>query len=184
MYKRQEEDHPSYINTSNPLSVYANAKIDGEILVSNHPNHVIIRTGPLYGKDANGKWDKRIRVLIEQLSSGKPIERATNLFKTFVHVNDLSRAIVEMIEKDYIGIIHVGPLTKESYYTFSCKIAQSLGFKRDLILQAILEPKEAKRKGIPLDTSLNTQKCFSQLSTKFRGVGMLLDRSLEKNERM
>ncbi|WP_373897196.1 hypothetical protein ACER0A_000165 [Haloimpatiens sp. FM7315] len=114
----------------------------------------IVRTGPLYGQDVHGNWDKRIDNLINSLSQNQIICRSSNLYKTFVHVDDLTDLIFEMIEKNYRGIIHGGPENKESYYTFNKKIARKLNLDEGLINEDIIDKEYVKINGIPLDTSI------------------------------
>ncbi len=166
-----EEARPTYLETENPLSNYTNAKLDGEKFIQRkHNNHIIIRTGPLYGQDLQGNWDSRVSALKTTLTAGKKFKRADNLFKTFVHVEDLANAISELLAIDYMGILHVGPKTKESYYTFNLKMATKLNLNKSLIIPDRISIKAAREKGISLDTSLDTAKCNSLLSTKFREV--------------
>lgn len=161
----------SYLDTHNPLSAYTNAKIDGEKMIQKeHQNYIILRTGPLYGQDINGDWDFRVLALQSALTANTPYKRADNLFKTFVHVEDLAHAIIELLAIDYTGFLHVGPKTKESYYTFSQKMAEKLNLYHTLIEPGRIPIKEAIKRGVSLDTSLNTVKCSSLLKTKFREV--------------
>lgn len=157
-----------YYPCSNPLSGYINAKIEGEKVVKNHKNYVIIRTGPLYGQDVEGNWDKRVISLIEALSANRAISRSSNLYKTFVYVDNLADLIYEVIEMDFNGIIHVGPEEKESYYTFNRKMAEKLGLDEKLIAEDIISNDSAIENGIPLDTSMNTSKCRSIFKTEFK----------------
>jgi dTDP-4-dehydrorhamnose reductase len=101
-----EEDIPSYRNNGSAIASYSNAKIDGEKLVKEHENYIIIRPGAIHGQDINGKWDKRVSQLIEDLTAGKTVVKTTNLFNTFVEVNVLSDAIIKLIEIGYQGVIH------------------------------------------------------------------------------
>jgi len=166
-----ENAEPSYLDTQNPLSNYTNAKLDGEKMIQKeHQNHIVLRTGPLYGQDLQGNWDSRVLTLQSTLTANKTYKRADNLFKTFVHVEDLASAIIELLSIDYTGILHVGPNTKESYYTFTLKMAKKLKLDNTLLEPDRIPIKEAREKGISLDTSLNTVKCSSLLETKFREV--------------
>lgn len=166
-----EHAAPSYLETHNPLSGYTNAKLDGERMIQKeHQNHIIVRTGPLYGQNLRGNWDSRVSALQSALTDNQPYKRADNLFKTFVHVEDLAHAIIELLSIDYTGLLHVGPKTKESYYTFSLKMAKKLKLDTTLIEPDRIPVKEAIKRGVSLDTSLNTVKCSSLLKTKFREV--------------
>lgn len=166
----KEDDQTQYLSKENPLHIYANAKLDAENMVKEHKNHIIVRTGPIYGQDVNGKWDSRVIFLIENIRKKERIKRAVNLYKTFTHIEDLANALIEMINIDYTGILHVGPLQKESYYSFNKKTALKLGLDDSLIGQDFLSEEEVRRKGISLDTSLNTLKCHNVLNTSFRNV--------------
>jgi len=154
----------------NPIAGYVNAKIDGENIVRKNEKNVVVRTGPLYGQDAQGNWDKRVTDLINSLSQNKSIDRWSNLYKTFVHVEDLSDLICEVIEENYKGIIHAGPETKESYYTYNKKMAIKLTLNEELINEDIIDEEYAEINGIPLDTSMNTEKCKKLFTTRFRNL--------------
>lgn len=164
-----EETEPTYLDLKNPLSDYTNAKLDGEKMIrKEHKNHFIIRTGPLYGQDIQGDWDTRISTLLLIVTAKETYRRADNLFKTFVHVEDLADAMIELLAIDYTGILHVGPKTKESYYSFNLKMAKKLKLNYTLLKPERMPVEEAQKKGITLDTSLNTSKCSLLLETKFR----------------
>ena len=86
-----ESDQPGLLPGDTPLSTYVNAKNRAENMIKNkHFNHVIIRTGPLYGEDANKNIEQRTQSIIKRIQEKQYIEAATNLYKTFVHVEDLS----------------------------------------------------------------------------------------------
>ncbi len=155
----------------NPLAGYVNHKIDSEkCIIAKHANQVIIRTGPIYGKNGLGNWDKRITELIVKLSRKEKIYRASNLYKTFVHIEDLTNIIIELSTHEYRGIVHVGPETKESYYRFNKKIAHQLGLDDTYIIENKISIEDAKVGEIPLDTSMVTTKCRSIFYTDFRSV--------------
>lgn len=164
-----ENAQPAYLYKRNPLSTYTNAKLDGEKMIQQeHKNHIIIRTGPLYGQDLQGKWDPRVSALQKALRANETYKRADNIFKTFIHVEDLANAIIELLTIDYTGILHLGPKTKDSYYTFNKKIATKLELDNSLLISDQIAIEEAKERGVSLDTSLNTTKCNSILKSKFR----------------
>lgn len=165
-----EKDAPSYIESSSLVNLYIKAKIEAEDIVKSLDDYVIARTGPIYGMDALGRWDKRTRELIENLNQGMEVVRTSNMYKTFVNVDDFAEALVEMIEIDFKGVIHIGPENKESYYTYNTKMAQKLGLDASLIKENQLSLEEAHSRGICLDTSMNTSKCRKVLKMKFRNL--------------
>lgn len=167
-----EEAQPEPLDEKNPLATYANAKIQGEALIrEQHPNHVIARVGPIFGRNAAGQWDKRVASLCSDLQAGREVSRSGNLYKTFVHVEDVGTAIDELLHSNFIGTIHLGPLSKESYYSFCKKMALAAGMNAEVVKETVLSEEEAREKGIPLDTSLNTTKAHELLRTRFRQAG-------------
>lgn len=157
-----EEHKPIYINGNEPLDLYANAKIDGEKIVKKHENSIIIRPGAIFGQDINGEWDKRISDLINKLEHGKEVVRTKNLYNTFVKVDELVSAILELIKIDFKGIIHLGPEKKESYYDYYTKMAKKLNLDVTLIKSDMINE--------PRDLSIETFKCRGMLGDMFSNV--------------
>lgn len=151
-----------------PLAVYVNAKNVGEnLILDSHPNHVILRTGPLYDDEENN-IEKRTLQVIEKVKENKPFEAYTNVFRSFVNINDLSSVILELSKIKLNGILHAGPLHKESYYTFYKKRLGKLGLDSSLICPIMISKEE--KPYLSFDTSLNTQKAQQLLKSKFREV--------------
>lgn len=167
-----ETDQPGFLPSEAPLSTYVNAKHFGEkLILANHENHVIIRTGPLYGKDANHEIEARTNRIIHEINTNGYANAAINSFKSFVHIDDLAKAIIEMIEMDFTGIIHVGPKQKESYYSFYSKRLSQIGVDTTNLLHYNISKLEKPYHSF--DTSLDTQKATSLLATYFRNVDEL-----------
>lgn len=166
----KETDMPKYRNSNKSLAEYVNAKIDGEKLVKRHSNHIIVRPGAIYGKYTEGRWDKRISSLIEQLENGKEIIRTKNLYNTFVNVDELAKAIKKLIEIDYKGIIHLGPSLKESYYNFYIEIAKKLNLNVNLIKSNMLTHEEVIKDDGTLDLSIDTSMARELLGDIFSNI--------------
>ncbi|MFJ8065118.1 sugar nucleotide-binding protein [Psychrobacillus sp. NPDC096426] len=164
-----ESDKTGSLPSDAPLSTYVNAKMKAEnIIRSCHINHVILRTGPLYGENFNQNIEQRTKRILKQIKEGQPTKAASNLYKTFVHVVDLSNAVLEVAMKEFTGMLHVGPMQKESYYSFYQKRLTQLGYDRSAVHPYLIEEGHARH--LPLDTSLNTKKAKDLLKTHFRAV--------------
>lgn len=149
------------------LAKYVNAKHAGELyLMENHPNYVIVRTGPLYGDDQY--IEKRTLQIIENIKENKRYNAWENVFRSFVNVHDLSDALLELTKNNVIGILHAGSPQKESYYTFNKKRVEQLGFDSSFICPVIVTKEENPY--ISLDTSLRTDKISELLPTVFRNI--------------
>jgi dTDP-4-dehydrorhamnose reductase len=162
----KESDLTGILPEDAPLAEYVNGKYIGEKLILNrHPNHVIIRSGPLYSDKEDRVIEKRTLKIIEKLKENQQIKAASNVYRTFVNVNDLSSTILELSMINFNGILHVGPKQKESYYTFYKKRLKQLGWNNELLISHIVSKSENPL--LSLDTSLNTQKAHQLLSTNF-----------------
>lgn len=152
-----------------PLAEYVNGKYIGENFIRQfYSNHVILRTGPLYGDHSNQSIEKRTLKMIEKIKVNKPIDAWEDVFRTFVNVNDLSSSILELSKKKFNGTLHVGPKSIESYYTFFNKRLMQLGWDNNL-----LSPTKISKEEFPylaIDTSLDTSKSQQLLRTQFRSV--------------
>lgn len=166
-----ETDEGTPLNPANPLAGYTGAKIWGEAFLRlERPQSLIVRVGPIYGRTHAGRWDHRTAALLDGLRSGDEITRAGNLYKTFVHVEDVASAIFELAGSSWTGTLHLGPEQKESYASFARATATRFGFDPALIRETILSTEEASLRGIPLDTSLSTRLAHRLLRTRFRTI--------------
>ncbi|MFD1738782.1 sugar nucleotide-binding protein [Bacillus salitolerans] len=164
-----EFDKPISISEEAPLAPYINSKIIGEKKIQEgHPNHIIIRTGPLYGKDSNQNIEQRTQTIIREVKEKGFFYAATNMYRTFVHIEDLSKSILELSTMNYYGLLHVGPLQKESYFTFYKNRLRHFGFDENVIKPTEINPNVNPY--ILLDTSLNTQRANGLLKSQFRNI--------------
>lgn len=166
-----EEDEGMPLPKVNPLFGYVEAKRMGESWIrTRHDNHLILRVGPIYGKNSDGIWDKRTSSMLEKWQDGKEIHVANNLFKSFLHVEDLAAALHELVKNPHRGTLHLGPNQKESYYSFYRSMALENGLLPDFIYESKISAEEAHSRGVPLDTSLDTSRAERWLTTRFRPV--------------
>ncbi|MBE5397585.1 sugar nucleotide-binding protein [Brevibacillus borstelensis] len=167
----QERDAPSFWNRDSSLAAYCNAKLAGEEMVrSGHLDHAIVRSGPIYGPDADGRWDNRVRQLTEAWEKGERVVRSSNVLRTFIHVDDLADALLELAGSEWTGTLHVGPSSFESYYTFAQKTALRFGYDPALVEEDQISREDAANKGIKLDLRLDTSLACRSLHTSFRSV--------------
>jgi len=116
------------------LSTYINGKIKGESKVRKHPNHVIVRPGSIYGYDYDGKMDLRMKKLLEISKTGETYSRTVNMYASFVHVQDLADAIIELTFSDFKGIINISGEKPVSHYDFNLSLAKLLDIDNSFII--------------------------------------------------
>lgn len=133
--KDQTEDViPNKRKSSEYLPQYINGKIEGESIVEKHANHLIIRPGSIYGYDYDGKMDSRMKGLLEISRTGKKYSRTANMYASFVNVEDLANAVIELAYKDITGIINVSGEKSVSHYDFNLKLAELIGIDSSFII--------------------------------------------------
>ena len=145
---------PNKRKSNEYLSNYINGKIEGEIIVKRHPNHVIVRPGSIYGYDYDGKMDLRMKELLQTSKTGETYSRTANMYTSFVHVQDLADAVIELAYTNFKGIINISGETSISYYNFNINLAKLLNIDNNFIISDS-KPEEVyhnlnndKRKGL------------------------------------
>jgi len=147
-------EHGNYdeLDPPNPLNVYAKSKLDGETMISkNCTNYVIIRTN-IYGI-GNKKF--LFQWIVDNLQSNKPITGFDDIVFTPIEVTNLAEIIIEFIENEFVGLIHISSHTKLSKYNFAMLVAKKLNLNTSLISKGSSDDVKfyAKR---PKNTSLSS----------------------------
>lgn len=116
------------------LSQYVNGKIEGESIVQKHLNHVIVRPGSIYGYDYDGRMDIRMKGLCEISKTGKYFSRTANMYASFVNVQDLTNAIIELAYSKFTGIINISGEKPVSHYDFNIYLASLMNIDSSFII--------------------------------------------------
>ncbi|WP_180964071.1 sugar nucleotide-binding protein [Haloimpatiens massiliensis] len=144
------------------LPQYINGKIEGESIAKKHPNHVIIRPGSIYGYDYDGKMDSRMKKLLEISKTGENYSRTANMYASFVNVQDLADAIIELAYNNFTGIINISGEKPVSHYDFNIYLAKLMNIDASFIIPDY-KPKEIYR-------NLNNNKRKLLLKTLIRDI--------------
>lgn len=116
------------------LFQYINGKIEGESIAQKHLNHVIVRPGSIYGYDYDGKMDLRMKGLCEISQTGKKYSRTANIYTSFVNVQDLANAIIELAYSKFTGIINISGENPVSHYDFNKYLASLMNIDDKFII--------------------------------------------------
>lgn len=116
------------------LSQYVNGKIEGESIVQKHLNHVIVRPGSIYGYDCDGKMDLRMKELFEISETGKDYSRTANMYASFVNVQELAEAIIELAYNKFTGVINISGEKPVSHYDFNKYLASLMNIDDSFII--------------------------------------------------
>ncbi len=117
-------------DTPNPLSVYAKAKFEGEILARNaYARSIIVRSGWIYGKSGTNFLSVMNRLLVE----GQPVKAISDSYGTPTFAKDLAKRMRELAELDLPGVYHITNSGGTSYADFARKVCDLKGFDHNLI---------------------------------------------------
>ena len=151
----------------NPQSVYAQSKLEGERrAVAENPRTIAIRTTVVYGPERQGK--NTVYQILRRARAGEPI-RVPNDQRTSPTYNvDLAGATVELIERDFRGVLNVaGPVVLDRH-AFALEVCATFGLDAGLVegvpTESLRQP--ARR---PLSAGLTIDRARALLHTPLRG---------------
>lgn len=117
--------------TPEPVSVYAKTKLDGERAAREAPKHLVVRTGPLFGKVGRHSTGNLVETLLHSLRRQEKVSVINDQWASYTWADDLARAIFALIERNCTGLYHVTNSGMASPYEVACEILHQTGVKRD-----------------------------------------------------
>ena len=160
-----------------PINVYGETKVDAERIVLQNSNNVVLRPAVIYG------WHKKSRFtnwIIESLREGKSVDPHNDQYNTPTLVDDLVKAIIEIVKQNVSGIFHSTGKTCVNRYELACKIAEVFSFDKKLIkpVSSMEKKQEAPR---PPRTCLDSTKLEEVIDYRFKELDEGLKYLLEKS---
>ncbi len=151
----------------NPLNIYAKTKYDGENVVLNYSNSSIIRTN-IYGynwlpKNSIAEW------ILDTLMKNKTINLFRDVFFSPILVNNLTEALIEIVERNLTGIYHIACPEGVSKLNFGRKLAKIYELNEELINPISISELNLKAPR-PLNPTLNCSKIQRKIKTKLLNV--------------
>jgi dTDP-4-dehydrorhamnose reductase len=148
-----EEDEP------NPLGVYSQTKLHGERAVQGvNPSAIIARVN-FFGWSVSGRHGLA-EFFFTNLSEGKNVFGFTDVIFCPLWVNDLSRTLITMLEKNLNGLYHVVGSQAINKYQFGLAMARAFGLRESLI-----SPRSVEGSGLTARRSHNLRLSIHKLST-------------------
>ncbi len=155
---KKENDEP------NPINFYGKSKLDGERVFKKitTPN-IIVRTSTPFGIHSkkisfpiwvkkNLELEKEISVIVDQYTSPS-------------YVPNISKMIIEIIERKITGIIHLAGATKISRYDFAVQISKIINANKQFLKLTKMDQMDWKAQR-PADSSLSVSKANKILKNK------------------
>jgi dTDP-4-dehydrorhamnose reductase len=154
-----------------PALQLGKAKAGAEnLLKSRSLNHIIIRCAPLLGRGTldHPSWLDHIR---EKIIHESKVSMSSRYIHNPVHVSFLAEVVKNAIERDIRNkILHVGGLTKISFFEFAKRFVEEIGLSPELV-----ESSDTVAVTSPIDYSLN----FSETLNLVEAKPLLLEQSFD-----
>ncbi len=163
--------HAPYTESASPspLHEYGRAKAAAETIVSQHPDHVIIRTSLIYGLH---EMDHSTAWIARALQAGKPVVLFDNQRRNPVWVETLARACLELATTPYVGILNVAGRQVLTRAEFGLRLLDWW----QIAARETLQIGKADGEKWPLDCELDLQRATAVLQTPLYGVDEVLQR--------
>ena len=157
MYKEDDD--------RNPVNYYGRTKAEAEDAVMDYEyDWSIIRTVLVYGKPQSGR-DNILTIVKAKLERGEHYNVFNDQVRTPTYVEDLSKAVISVIEKKATGVFHIAGGEILTPYQMAVKTAERFKLDSELIkkITAADMTQPAKR---PLKTGFNIEKAKKELGFK------------------
>ena len=171
----REDDEPA------PVSEYGRSKREGETRVLGaDPEATVVRLPLLYGNSA-GRGRGASDALLEAVERGENPPRFVDEWRTPLEVSNAAQALVEILDFDAPGVVHVAGPERVSRYELGLAVLESMGLDADAARAEIREARQAEVDAgapRPRDVSLDASKAREALDTELLGLGPGLQRAL------
>jgi dTDP-4-dehydrorhamnose reductase len=166
------------VDPVNPLSVYAQTKLEGEQVVQEaYPEAVIARV-VFFGWSLSGNRSLS-EFFFNNLRDGQPIKGFTDALFSPLYVEDLAEVLLEILLRNLSGLFHVVSPEHLSKYAFGVRIAKRFGFDPHLVEPVRMEGlrRDAQR---ALNLVLSPDKVQSALGHPLPSVQAGIDRFYQR----
>lgn len=158
-----ENDEPS------PIHVYGRTKLDAEVAVRRaHPAALVLRLALVYGASPSGTRTPNEQVVTQIRSGGRP-KLFSDEFRSPVLVDDVVRAIVELLTDKTTTLLHLGGPDRIARVEFGRQVAAAYGLDPGAIDAVRLADSDLVPKRPP-DLSFDTGRARSCLRYPPRSV--------------
>ncbi len=127
-----KEDAYTEDDVPNPLGVYSQTKLDGELATHTINSEAIVARVNFFGWSLTNRRSLG-EFFVNNLSDGKNVSGFTDVIFCPMLVNVTARLLLEMLEKNLSGLYHVVGAQAMSKYQFGMEIARMFGLREDLI---------------------------------------------------
>lgn len=125
----------SETDSVNPLSVYAQSKVDGEqiLIDSDYKNWSVARTIIVYGTGIGLSRSNMILWALDALPKGQTMNIVNDQFRAPTWADDLAYGCVEIIKRNVTGVFHLAGSETLSISEIVRRIARKIGADENLV---------------------------------------------------
>lgn len=131
-----------------PLNFYGQTKAEAEkAVLAAHPKSVVIRISLVLGFPVTG-GNSFFAGLAAKLKTGIEISAPKDEIRTPVDVITLSECVLELIENNFSGTVHIGSTDSIDRFSLTRKIVQKMGYDEDIVVLSdkhVVQPDRAPR---------------------------------------
>lgn len=141
----------------NPVSFYAETKLEGEIKIrETFENYIILRTALIFGFGLNHS-ENHFRSMYINLKAGRESKLFYDQFRTPLSIKNAARIISDLTKKDIAGeIINFGGKERLSRFELAEILCEEAGFDKSLLIKISMD--EVPNLPRVPDVSMNTSK--------------------------
>ncbi len=147
----------------NPINVYGETKLMGEVAVDKAADHATVRIGEVYGDYP----DNFVNYTLSSLSYGQKIELARDMYFSPVYIEDVAIAVRTIALEKKSGLFNLAGPERISHYEMGLRIARVYGLKEELLVPLSTEEMGLSVR-MPKDLSLDISKISTMV--KIRGI--------------
>ncbi|MBN9691469.1 MAG: SDR family oxidoreductase [Verrucomicrobia bacterium] len=100
------QGHYTEDDSPNPRLIYAETKVEAEQIVRTHEQHLIIRTSLNYGHSDTGTRSFN-EEMVTAWRQGRTLKLFTDEFRSPIAATETARAVLELLERNATGTVHV-----------------------------------------------------------------------------
>ena len=164
-----------------PVMVYGETKLEGERRVAAaNPDAAIARLPLLYG-DSAGRRRGASDPVLSAVDAGERPRLFTDEWRTPLEVRNAADALVELLDFEGGGLLHVAGPERISRYGFGLAVLRAMGLEREdaeASVEACTQADVDSGTARPRDVSLSNRRAAELLETELLGPRRGLERAL------
>lgn len=169
-----EEDKP------NPLNYYGKTKMEAEReVITANPDAIVIRISLIVGFAIDG-GNSFLEGLYQKLKSGAVIACPEDEVRTPVDVTTLCASVLELLQSDFSGILHIGATQSIDRYAMTLRFATMLGYGASQV--SLQKGQVAGRAPRHKNGVICVEKAQSILKTPMQSIEATLEGAVKSRE--